>query len=259
MRKTLRHVSSTAALTVLILMAMLSSAMANGQLTQEKALTALKPLAPDIKIMSFQQGPLGLWEVGYTSGGQVSVLYIDNEAKYILLGSLLELATKTNLTKERFEELTKVDVSQIPLEDTLVVGDAKAKNKVIVFSDPDCPYCQKFHQEMKNVVKDRKDIAFFIKLFPLKKLHPESYDKSRAIACEKDKAKALKMLEQAYDKKAIPKATCDSKAIDANLELGTKIGIDGTPAVIFPDGKRGPGMMSADTMIKQIDAIPAKK
>ena len=40
-------------------------------------------------------------------------------------------------------KINKVDVSQIPVKDALVVGRKDAKTKVIVFTDPECPYCQK--------------------------------------------------------------------------------------------------------------------
>jgi thiol:disulfide interchange protein DsbC len=50
---------------------------------------------------------------------------------------LISIKERKNLTQERFTELSKVDVSQIPLKDALVLGDQKARIKVISFSDPD--------------------------------------------------------------------------------------------------------------------------
>lgn len=241
------------AMAFLLAMAPIKEAQAASAMTRDKALEVLKQLAPDIKIVSFEQAPLGLWEVGFLSGGQISILYLDPEGKYILMGSLIEIATKTNLTKEKFEELTKIDTSQIPLEDAVIVGDAKAKKRVIVFSDPDCPYCDRLHKELKQVVKERKDIAFFVKLFPLVKIHPDSYKKSKSIVCEKDKVKALKLLDDAFAKKAIPDNSCDTKALDENIALARKLGIDGTPTIILPDGKRAGGAMDAESLIKQID------
>jgi thiol:disulfide interchange protein DsbC len=52
-------------------------------------------------------------------------------------GNLFLIQTKTNLTQEKLQDLTRVDVSQIPLKDALVLGDKNAQYKVIVFSDPD--------------------------------------------------------------------------------------------------------------------------
>ncbi|MBS1114563.1 MAG: hypothetical protein H6Q94_292, partial [Nitrospirae bacterium] len=51
--------------------------------------------------------------------------------------NLFSLQTRTNLTQDRLQEINKIDVSQIPLNDALVMGENDAKYKVIVFDDPD--------------------------------------------------------------------------------------------------------------------------
>ncbi|GBE00439.1 thiol:disulfide interchange protein DsbC precursor [bacterium BMS3Abin07] len=106
---------------------------------------------------------------------------------------------------------------------------------------------------MKQVVKKRKDIVFFLKMFPLVKIHPQSYDKAKSIVCEKSNDKAIKMLEDVYAKKAIPKASCNTTAIDDNIKLGQKLGTGGTPTLIFSDGRVKSGAMNADQLIQLID------
>jgi thiol:disulfide interchange protein DsbC len=101
---------------------------------------------------------------------------------------------------------------------------------------------------MKKVVAERKDIAFYIKLFPLP-MHKESYPKSKAIACNHF---SLALLDDAIEGKQIPAAKCDTKAIDNNMKLGQKLGITGTPALIFPDGRIIPGAISAEEIIKNV-------
>ena len=101
---------------------------------------------------------------------------------------------------------------------------------------------------MKKVIKERKDIAFFIKLYPLP-MHKEAYDKAKAIVCEK----SLSLLEDAFEKKPLPKPKCETSAIDDNVKLAQKLGISGTPAIIMPDGRVIPGYMDADALIKSIE------
>jgi len=98
------------------------------------------------------------------------------------------------------------------------------------------------------VIKERKDIAFYIILYPLP-MHKEAYDKAKAIICEK----SLDMLEDAFAKKTLPKPKCDTKVVDENIKLANKLDISGTPAVIFPNGLLIPGALDADAIIKQID------
>ena len=98
------------------------------------------------------------------------------------------------------------------------------------------------------MITERKDIAFDIILYPLP-MHKDAYDKAKAILCEK----SLDLLDAAFEKKPLPKPSCDTKAVDENLKLAEKIGITGTPAVIFPDGTLIPGAIEANAIIQQID------
>ena len=97
-------------------------------------------------------------------------------------------------------------------------------------------------------MEKRKDVAFYIMLFPLP-MHQDAARKSKAILCEK----SLSLLEDAFDKKQIPDPKCDTTAVEDNIKLGQRLGISGTPAVIFPDGMNVPGAMSAEDIIKKID------
>jgi len=106
---------------------------------------------------------------------------------------------------------------------------------------------------MKQIVDKRKDIAFYLKMFPLVGLHPKSYNKAKAIVCEKSNDKAVKLLEDAYAKKTLPDPTCQTDVLDKNIALGKKLGISGTPTLIFQDGRVVSGAMSADKLTKLID------
>jgi len=224
-------------------------------LDKDEALTLLKELAPDIKILEIRASAVdGLWEVGVESGAKKAIVYIDSSKKYMIQGAIIDLKAKANLTQERFNEINKVDISLIPLDDAIVMGEKGASNRVIIFTDPDCPYCGKLHQEVKKILEKRKDIVFFIKMFPLK-IHPGAYDKAKAIVCEKSPA----LLDDAFEKKSLPKPGCETTVIDENLKLGEKIGITGTPAMILQNGILIPGYKDADSLIALIDKYSGKK
>jgi thiol:disulfide interchange protein DsbC len=109
---------------------------------------------------------------------------------------------------------------------------------------------------MKQIVKDRNDIVFFIKMFPLK-MHPNAFEKSKSIVC----GKSLKLLEDAFEGKALPPANCPANAVAENVKLGEKLGITGTPAIILPDGAIVPGFKPAAELIRLIEesSKPADK
>lgn len=193
----------------------------------------------------------GLWEVEAERGGTRFPIYMDFSKQYIFSGRIIRIATREDIAKKRAIELNSVDLSRIPLEDAIVVGDWNAKTRVIVFDDPECPFCIKLHAEMKKVVEKDPSVAFFIKMFPLTKIHPKSYDKAKAIVCEK----SLKLLEDSFAGKDLPPATCDTDQVDRNLELGKELNVRSTPSLILPNGLLLPGYKKAEDIIQILDSI----
>jgi len=107
-------------------------------LSNETATKTLSEMVPNVKILDIQPSAVkGLWEISLESAGKKGIVYVDYSGKHLFSGNLFVIKTKTNLTQERSQEINKVDVSQIPLKDALVMGDKNAKYKVIVFDDPD--------------------------------------------------------------------------------------------------------------------------
>jgi thiol:disulfide interchange protein DsbC len=100
---------------------------------------------------------------------------------------------------------------------------------------------------MKKVLEKRKDIAFYIKMFPLQ-MHPGAYEKAKAIVCEK----SLAFLEDAFEKKQLPQSKCETQVLDENIKLAEKLGISGAPTLIMPDGRLLPGYKEADALISLI-------
>jgi thiol:disulfide interchange protein DsbC len=107
-------------------------------LSKSEAKDLLKKIIPDVVILDIRLSSVrGFWEVYSEQTGRKGLVYIDFAKKHFFSGPLISIAERKNLTQERLLELTKIDVSQIPLDDALVMGDQKARIRVIVFSDPD--------------------------------------------------------------------------------------------------------------------------
>ena len=112
-------------------------------LTKEQAKTIMDNLFPNVKIIHAKPSPItGLWEIGIDVGGNKAIIYLDYAKNHVISpqatgGNVVDIKTKANLTQESFQNISKVDIAQIPLKDALLMGDDKAKYKVIVFDDPD--------------------------------------------------------------------------------------------------------------------------
>jgi len=223
-------------------------------ISNEEIKEILKKLrAPDAEIVKVQDSPLrGLWEISIINKGRPGLFYVDFSKTFVVSGSIVEVKSGKNKTAERLtrlQESRRVDFSKIPLDQALVMGDPVAPRKVAIFTDPDCPYCVKLHKEMEQVLQQRKDIVFYILLYPIYK---DSYWKAKSIICNR----SLKMLEDAFAKKTIPKADCNTNEVDSNIQLAQGFGITGTPALVLPDGRVHPGWMPAKQLMDFIDGIP---
>jgi len=208
------------------------------------------------KVIKVEEGPVkGMWMVEVEAKGKRFPIYLHYSKKYFFAGSIIDIKNRKLVGgKVRPAEKKKVDINKIPLDDAVVIGSPFAKNMVIVFDDPDCPYCRRLHKEIKKVVSQREDIAFYIKLFPLVGLHPDAYRKSKSIVCEK----SLKLLDDAFSGKDIPAPGCETDQIDENIRLGQSLGIESTPTLILQDGTVVSGYMAADKLIGLIDSVSKK-
>ena len=207
------------------------------------------------EVLGIQMSPIkGLWEVTINDRGKRGVLYVDFSKQFVLPGPIIEVKTGANKTQEmlgKIQEKKKVDFSKIPLPSPLVLGNPRAAQRVAVFTDPDCPFCGKLHVELEKIVQERSDIAFHILLFPLA-MHKDAYWKSKSIVCNR----SLKMLEEAFAQRPIPRSECDTKEIDNNIRLAETLGISSTPTLVAADGRVHVGFLSAKQVLEFIQGNP---
>jgi thiol:disulfide interchange protein DsbC len=104
---------------------------------------------------------------------------------------------------------------------------------------------------MKKLIEKRPDIAFFLKLFAIVSPDPQTV---KSIIC----AKSLSMLEDAFEKKSIPKEECSSKELEDNMKFAEANGITGAPTLVFADGTIQSGYSDASALEKRIDSVKAK-
>jgi len=181
----------------------------------------------------------------------MGIFYLDRDKKYFIFGSLVEINSMSDKTQESVRNVRdrkRIDIAKIPVNDALILGDSGASKKAVVFTDPDCPFCGQLHQTMKQIVAKRKDIAFYIKFLPLR-MHKDAYWKAKSIVCNK----SLKMLEENFEKKEIPRTECTTEEVNDSTKLAATFGISGTPSLVLPDGRIREGAISEAELINLID------
>jgi thiol:disulfide interchange protein DsbC len=196
-------------------------------------------------VLSVGASPVGgLWEVAVEKAGQRWPLYIDFSKEYVIAGQIIQVSTKENLTGNRMLSMNRVDVSQIPLAESIVVGKKDAKQRIIVFDDPDCPHCAKLHETAKRIVAANPDVAFFVRPFP-RNDDRETREKALSIVC----AGTIQALEDAFAGKSLPKGKCGSMAVDETIRAAKRFNIRSTPTMVFPDGRVVPGALEAERIL----------
>jgi thiol:disulfide interchange protein DsbC len=172
------------------------------------------------------------------------VFYTDDKVNFILNGNLFDGKTRRNLTEIKMRELHKAQFDKLPFDSAIKVVKGNGKRVMAIFSDVDCPFCRRLEGELAKVT----DVTIYTFLYPIDSLHPNAAQKSKAVWCSPDRAKAWNDL---ISKGIEPKnpGTCDTP-LPKILELGARMGIQGTPALFFADGRRVPGLASAEQLEK---------
>ena len=184
----------------------------------------------------------GLYEIRVNGN---EIYYTDADGNYLVQGNLIDTRQKRNLTEERVEKLSAIDFGALPLKDAFTMVRGNGKRKLAVFEDPNCGYCKRFEKDLQKV----DNVTVYLFLYPI--LGKDSVEKSKNIWCAKDKVKAW---QDWMARDVTPAAaSCDSAAIARNVELGRKFKITGTPTLVFADGSRVPGAVSADQVEKRLN------
>ena len=234
-----KHMGGAAAALALALLA--GGALAQGEATIRKNLTERFPQLQKIDEVRRTDMP-GLYELRVGA----DLFYTDAEGNYLITGQLIDTRSKRNLTEERMDKLTAIEFAALPMKDAFTVVRGDGKRKLAVFEDPNCPYCKRFERDLQKV--DNVTVHLF--LFPI--LGPDSAEKSKNIWCAKDKGKTWEDLM--VNGKPVAAAKCDTTAVTRNIEFGRKHKITGTPTMIFANGTRVPGAVSAAEVEKLLAA-----
>ncbi len=219
----------------------------------EKAIRrVISSKVPDAKIVSVQKlRHGGLYEVALQREGAFSVLYTDESAQVIFIGSLMEASSDRNLTEERVSKLSAIDWNSLPFKWAITTKRGDGRRQIAIFSDPNCPYCQRFETDLATL----DDIT--VHIFPYPVIKPDSVRQSKAVWCSRDRAKAWDALMlQRIEPTAKP--DCETP-IEELLALGRRLGVSATPTWFLPNGEKHSGAMRMGNLVPLLDATARRK
>jgi thiol:disulfide interchange protein DsbC len=166
------------------------------------------------------------------------IIYTDLKVTFLLLGTLVDATTHTNVSEDRLQKLTAINFNDLPFNQSIKLVRGNGSRKMAIFEDPNCGYCKRFEQDVNTL----ENITAYIFVYPI--LAQDSVDKSRAIWCSPDRLKAWQdtMLRE---RPPTSKGTCENP-VEKNVALGQKLRVHGTPMTIFEDGERISGALPKD-------------
>lgn len=205
---------------------------------------ALAAVIPDATPDAIRPAPLpGLLEVTY--GPQV--LYISEDGRFLVQGHVIDLGTRTDVTEQRQGQLRNVVLAALGEDKMVIFPAAKPRHTITVFTDIDCTYCRKLHSEIKEI--NELGITVRYLFFPRSGPNTESYYKAQSVWCADDRRQAL---TDAKAGQKLPRATCDNP-VDEHMKLVRQFRLQGTPAIVFEDGRVIPGYVPAKKLAAMLD------
>jgi thiol:disulfide interchange protein DsbC len=195
------------------------------------------------KVEEVRRTPLaGMWEVRIGR----DLIYVDDKAKFGFIdGSLIELQSGRNLTRERIDDLMTINFKDLPLNMALKQVLGTGKRVVAVFEDANCSYCKKMRAELVTL----KDVTIYT--FPIAILAPDSEIKAKKALCADDKARAWNDM-MLGNKVPANQGSCENNLAKIK-DLAQKLGVNATPTLFFSNGKRVPGYVPASQFEKMLD------
>lgn len=207
--------------------------------------TALKRVLPGSAVSQIQPSPVkGMSEVLIGS----KLFYVTDDGKYLIQGSIIDLNTRTDISEERRKGV-RLDVIDGISEDNMIIFPAEnEKHKVTVFTDIDCGYCRKLHNEVAQI--NKKGITVRYLMYPRSGVNTPSYDKAVSVWCSADRNVALTRSKQGD---AVPDKKCSNPVKD-HMDLGSLLGVRGTPAIVLDDGEMVPGYLPANKLAQALNS-----
>ena len=204
-------------------------------------------LPPDASIESIELSSFkGIYKVYY---GDLQPIYVSEDGSFFIYGDMYKIGASdiTNITKEEIKGRRSDILNSIPSNELITFKSSNELFSITVFTDVDCGYCRKLHSQIDEY--NQAGITIKYAAFPRSGIGTQTFTKMVGAWCSKDPKQAMTDLKN--DKK-MNLEFCDEQPIARHYIIGQKLGINGTPAIITPDGDLIPGYVSPEELLLQI-------
>jgi thiol:disulfide interchange protein DsbC len=192
------------------------------------ARNTLQALVPGAEIQSVQPVPQSdLLEFVVDH----AVVYVSRDGRYVINGAVHDTHRGVELAESRRQGVRRDLLADAPRDERMLYGSSEAAHRVVVFTDIDCGYCRRMHQQIPEY--NALGIAIDYRFMPRAGLGSHSHRKASFAWCAEEPRKAL---DTAMAGEEPAGAVCDDPVAE-DFELARRLRLNGTPMIITESGE----------------------
>ena len=202
---------------------------------------------PDLKVTAVEPSELpGLYAVQLADG---PVVYASADGRYFVLGDLYQVQAKgfANLSEQKRNVDRAKAIADVKLSDMIIFKPKTTKAVLNVFTDVECGWCQHLHKDMPKLNAMGIEVRYLA--FPRAGVGSEDYQKMVTAWCARDRQDTLTRYK---NRESVPINTCKDNPVAAEYELGQRLGVEGTPALVTAAGELIPGYLPPEELAKHL-------
>ena len=208
----------------------------------------IRTLVPNAQTIAISETPIeGILQVQINS----DIVYVTADGQYLLQGQIMDIDSRTNITDQAKSGIRLGLLNDLNPEEQISFEPENAKYELLVFTDIDCGYCRKLHNQIAEY--NEEGIAIHYMAFPRAGVGSGSYDKFVSVWCADDQQEALTLAKNGTDPLPL---TCPNP-IAQQYQLGRDVGVTGTPALVTTDGTLIPGYMPPAQLRQRLESLQA--
>ncbi|MEQ8954546.1 MAG: DsbC family protein, partial [Gammaproteobacteria bacterium] len=226
--------------------AALSAQEASPQLRERLSISIEAASQNQLEIISIQSTPVSdIFEVELNTG---EILYSDAAGYYLFAGDLYQTTEQglLNLSAGKRQIRSKEKIAAIDESEMIIFTPEQVKASITVFTDVDCTYCRALHRDLETLLDYGIEVRYLA--YPRGGEQAGSFAKMISVWCSDDRQKSL---TQAKNGQNLPERECATPVLE-HYALGNELGISGTPAIVFPDGRVIPGYLDAANLVAML-------
>ena len=216
--------------------------------SQENIRESLKNILPDGTVIELiEPSPIpGIYAVYY---GDLQPIYVTQDGSFFIYGDIykININSISNITEKSVAERRKLILQNIPTEELISFKSSNEQFSVIVFTDVDCGYCRKLHNQIDEY--NSLGISINYAAFPRSGLGTSAFTKMVGAWCSDNPKDSMTKLK---NNSPLDISFCENQPVSKQYIIGKKLGVDGTPSVFSMDGEMFPGYIEPEELLLRL-------